>query len=144
MNVNIKLLHESATVPEYSHDGDAGLDLTAVKVDRDDKTLTIHTGVAMEIPYGYVGLLFPRSSVYKKDLTLCNSVGVIDSNYRGEIMGKFYTSRNSTDYKVGERCLQLMILPFPKIKFNNVKELSESNRGQDGFGSTNKRHKSLS
>lgn len=135
MKVNIKLLHKDAVVPKYSHDDDAGMDLTAVSTDFDNNILTIHTGLAMEIPSGFVGLLFPRSSVYKKKLSLCNSVGVIDANYRGEIIGKFYVKDSL--YTVGERCLQMIILPYPKIEFNEVKILSETSRGQGGFGSTN-------
>lgn len=137
MKVNIKLLHNDAVIPKYSHDDDAGMDLTAVSTECKNNILTIHTGLAMEIPSGFVGLLFPRSSVYKKNLNLCNSVGVIDANYRGEVMGKFYVQDPETIYKVGERCLQMIILPYPKIEFNQVETLSETNRGQGGFGSTN-------
>ena len=82
MNVKIKKLHPDAVIPKYAKRGDAGLDLTAVDVTADDATLTYKTGLAIEIPPWHVGLLFPRSSVYKTGQTLTNCVGVIDSGYR--------------------------------------------------------------
>lgn len=97
------------------------------------------TGLAVEIPEGYVGLLFPRSSISKKGLTLANSVGVIDSGYRGEIMFKFAITsdrpRKNSVYEVGDRIGQLIIMPYPKIEFVTG-ELTESERGVGGFGST--------
>ena len=93
MKVKIKKLNNKAIIPQYAREGDAGMDLTAVSVDYDPITdcITYGTGLAVEIPKGHVGLLFPRSSISNYDLTLANSVGVIDSGYRGEIMFKFYT-----------------------------------------------------
>ena len=89
MKINIKKLHPDAVIPRYAKPGDAGMDLTAVDVSSDYSCLTYKTGLAIEIPEGYVGLLFPRSSVYKTGQQLSNCVGVIDSGYRGEIMMKF-------------------------------------------------------
>src|SRR6478736_7662831 len=91
MLVRIKKLHENAVIPQYAKDGDAGMDLTAVGRywDADSHVYVYHTGLAFEIPKGYVGLLFPRSSIFKQDLSLSNSVGVIDSGYRGEVLFKF-------------------------------------------------------
>ena len=89
MKVKIKKLHYDAVIPSYSKPGDAGMDMTAVEAFESSDHITYRTGLAIEIPQGYVGLLFPRSSVYKKGQLLANSIGVIDSGYRGEIMLKF-------------------------------------------------------
>ena len=91
MKLKIKKLNENAVIPKYAKQGDAGLDLTCTEIefDNDTNTTLYKTGLAVEIPEGYVGLLFPRSSIYKTVLNLTNSVGVIDSGYRGEIMMRF-------------------------------------------------------
>lgn len=147
MQLKIKKLHEGAKVPSYSKEGDAGLDFTAVEISRDNVgNITYHTGLAVEIPQGYVGLLFPRSSISKKQQFLTNCVGVIDSGYRGEIMAKFKPVMGtydtildlfeSNEYQVGDKIVQLIILPYPQIEFEEVEELSSSERGHDGFGST--------
>ena len=96
--------------------------------------------VSLEIPIGFVGLVYPRSSIRKTNLSLTNSVGVIDSGYRGEIMATFNRSNSNSkeDYKVGERICQLMILPYTKIDFILSDDLSETERGSGGFGSTGK------
>ena len=139
MKVKIKKLHTNAVIPKYAKPGDAGMDLTAVSVDFSDwNYLTYHTGLAIEIPEGYVGLLFPRSSVYKTGQQLSNSVGVIDSGYRGEIMMKFTRDLESEEnaYKPGDRIGQIMILPYPQVEFQEVEEIEKSDRGEGGFGST--------
>jgi len=91
LKIKIKKLHPNAVIPSYSNAGDAGLDLTAISVEYNDDSDTIdyETGIAVEIPEGYVGLVFPRSSISKQELLLTNSVGVIDSGYRGSIKFKF-------------------------------------------------------
>lgn len=148
MKVKIKKLHKDATIPVYSKEGDAGLDLTAINISKDNVgNITYHTGLAIEIPEGYVGLLFPRSSICKKQQFLTNGVGVIDSSYRGEIMAKFKPVMGtydtildlfeSNEYQVGDRIVQMIILPYPQIEFEEVEELSSSERGHGGFGSTN-------
>ena len=134
MIVKIKKTRKSAIIPKYAKPGDAGLDLTAADRKVEGIWNTYYTGLAVEIPSGYVGLLFPRSSVYKTEQRLANSVGVIDSGYRGEIMMKF--NRSIKEYKIGDRIGQLIIMPYPKIEFKEVKELTASNRGSGGFGST--------
>ena len=134
MKVKIKKLHKDAVVPSYAKSGDAGMDLTAVEAVETSDHITYRTGLAIEIPQGYAGLLFPRSSIYKKGQLLTNSVGVIDSGYRGEIMLKF--TRSINQYAVGDRIGQIIIIPFPKIEFEEVKQLSESDRASGGFGST--------
>lgn len=147
MQVNIKKLHESAVIPQYASHGDAGMDLTATSKDYDDHGNVVYgTGLAFEIPVGYVGYIFPRSSNSKKDLLLSNSVGVIDSGYRGEVVLKFKSAlfEDSTyifghdEYNIGDRIGQIIIMPIPHIEFNEVDELTETERGQGGFGSTGK------
>lgn len=143
MKIKIKKLVENAVIPTYAKSGDAGLDLTATSWNLDDYgNFVYHTGLAIEIPEGYVGLVFPRSSVSKKKLFLTNAVGVIDSGYRGEITAKFkkLDSKNekSSFYEVGERIAQLIILPYPQIEFEEVKELTKTERGTGGYGSSGK------
>ncbi|MBR0291113.1 MAG: dUTP diphosphatase [Bacteroidales bacterium] len=141
MIVRFKKLHPEAVVPTKAHPQDAGFDLTCTTVENDDNCISYGTGIAVEIPDGYVGLVFPRSSVYRKDLILSNSVGVIDSNYRGEISMKFKTDGipggfSVAAYEVGDRIGQLLIIPYPEIEFEEAEELSESDRGEGGYGST--------
>ena len=136
MKVKIKKLHEDAIIPKYAKDGDAGMDLTAVDVSADEGTITYKTGLAVEIPRWHVGLLFPRSSVYKTGQSLTNCVGVIDSGYRGEIMLKFTLSPYQREYQIGDRIGQLIIIPYPMIEFVEVEELTPTDRGKGGYGST--------
>jgi dUTP pyrophosphatase len=137
MNVKIKKLHKDAVIPSYAKPGDAGMDLTAVNISFDEfDNLVCETGLAVEIPKGYVGLVFPRSSISKYALHLRNSVGVIDSGYRGEILIKFGYVPNELVYKKGEKVAQLVIIPYPEVSFEEVDELSETERGDGGFGST--------
>ena len=89
----------------------------------------------MEIPVGYVGLLFPRSSISNYDLTLSNSVGVVDSGYRGNIKFRFKQTSDLT-YYIGDRIVQIIIIPHPHIQFVEVDELSDSERGSGGYGHT--------
>ena len=140
MKVKIKKLHSDAVIPTYAKSGDAGMDLVATSIKFDGTQVTYGTGLAMEIPEGFVGLAFPRSSIRKTDLSLSNSVGVIDSGYRGEIQATFKKTQglDSLKYKVGERGAQIIILPYPQVFMTEVPELSESDRGEGGFGSTGK------
>jgi len=153
MKVNIKKLHPDAVVPKYAKDGDAGLDLVATDITVIDKEMLVYsTGLAVEIPKGFVGLLFPRSSIRKYDYSVANCVGVIDSGYRGEISVTMRPHRRWTSaaqlerfeplilqpYKVGDRVAQLIIMPYPQIELIEVSELSESQRGEGGYGSTGK------
>lgn len=162
VKVRFKKLCEGAVTPSYAHGTDAGLDLTAVRIayDGTEGCVVYGTGIAVEIPQGYVGLVFPRSSICKKDLFLTNSVGVIDSGYRGEILVKYKPSlklipvsgnaakvsamvdiptiRPKRQYAIGERVAQLIILPYPKVELEEAAELTESERGTGGYGSTGK------
>lgn len=141
MKVNITSLNYPYTIPSYSKEGDAGLDLTATSKEENSLYIEYGTNLAIEIPEGYVGLLYPRSSISKYHLVLANSVGVIDSNYRGEIKVRFKkTIDNSYEniYNVGDRVAQLIIMPYPSIELIEVTELSDTTRGQSGFGSSGK------
>ena len=146
MKVKFGKLHDDAVLPTYAKKGDAGMDLVATSVtEKPGKHGFVHvlkyieygTGIAVEIPEGYVGLLFPRSSVTKQDLMLKNSIGVIDSGYRGEIMLRFKSIKPQKErYEIGERIGQLLIIPIPKIEPIWALELSDTERGSGGFGST--------
>ena len=142
LEVKVKKLKERATLPKQAKFGDAGYDLVAVTVDYnlEDGYIEYGTGLAFEIPLGYVGLIFPRSSISGKDLTLSNSVGVVDSGYRGEVKFRFKETGRKTwpnMYEVGDRIGQLVVMPIPEVNLVEVKELSLSERGEKGFGSTN-------
>ena len=174
MEVKIKKLCESAVIPTYAKPGDAGMDLVATSRIFDKYgNVEYGTGLAMEIPEGYVGLIFARSSIFKQDLSLSNAVGVIDSGYRGEVKFKFkptlsYIDFGTTEdihgigkesdtfdyvgiagdiqkdsieasiYEVGDRVGQIIILPYPHIDFEEVDNLSNTERGTGGYGSTGK------
>ena len=148
LEVKIKKLHKDAVIPKYETFGSVGMDLTAVSKEYDKHgNVVFGTGLAIQIPEGYYADLRPRSSISKYDLVLANSVGTIDSDYRGELILKFKPSvyfgvnRGDDDgvmYDVGNRIAQLVILPYPKVYFVEVDELSDTERGTGGFGSTNK------
>ena len=173
LKVKIKRLSDNAVIPTYAHTTDAGLDLVATSKTIDEYGNVVYgTGIALEIPNGYVGLVFPRSSNSKKHLLLTNSVGVIDSGYRGEVTFKYRPPMtvcyeklkdrlarlllgvrrkahcgdvdveswhlNNYEYAVGDRVGQLIILPYPKVEFEEVEKLSDSDRGTGGYGSTGK------
>lgn len=139
MQVGVKKLHPDAVIPKYAKAGDAGLDLTAVEIINDEGfQVTYKTGLAFEIPLGYVGLIFPRSSVRNYQLSLSNCVGVIDSGYRGEVQFTFNKLAGipSKKYSVGERVGQMIIMPYPQIELVEFDTLSDTERGEGGFGSS--------
>ena len=136
--VKIKTLHPDAAIPYQGSDQAAGLDMVATSVEYDVDYVTYGTGIAMQIPPGYAGFLFPRSSVYKTGMSLTNCVGVIDSDYRGEIKAKFYLGGAGARYGIGDRIVQLVIMPVEKVAWDVVDELDETERGEGGFGSTGK------
>lgn len=150
MQIKIKKLHPQAQIPTYAKAGDAGMDLYCTEANYNGALVTYHTGIALEVPEGYVGLLFPRSSVYKTGQTLTNSVGVIDSGYRGEIMLKYTRGKQLTDSRplhvqmgfreleMGQKVGQIVIMPYPQVEFTEVKELTSTERGTSGYGSTGK------
>ena len=144
MEVRIKKLNPDAVIPSYAKPGDAGMDLTAISYDYDYEhdNHIYGTGLAIEIPEGYVGLIFPRSSNRKTMAYMTNHVGVIDSGYRGEI---FITYKNRDDnrqklntvpYALGSKVAQLIIVPYPYIELVESEELSNTERGEGGHGST--------
>jgi len=145
LTVKFRKLVPEAVTPRYAQDGDAGMDLTATSFRVSDTFMEFGTGIAVEIPQGYVGLLFPRSSITKSapGVSLKNSVGVIDSNYRGEILVRFelpYSAHTGGNIPVvGDKVAQLLVIPYPKVYMEEVQELSDSNRGEGGFGSTDKK-----
>lgn len=144
MKVRIKKLHKDAVVPKRAHVTDAGFDLycTETSVDWAKQELLCHTGIAFEIPEGHAGLIFPRSSIANKPLVLHNSVGVIDSHYRGEVTAEFIITDarefllNDGGYNPGDRICQMIILPYPEVEFEEAEELTETDRGTGGHGST--------
>lgn len=156
MVLNFRKLNDKAVVPTKAHSTDAGYDLTAISREFDaDGNVVYHFGLAIEIPEGYAGLIFPRSSICKKDLALTNSVGVIDTGYRGEITAKFKVAQRvhgdikalpdtavvenwntATLYAVGERVAQLIIQKVEDVQWQEVDSLGKSERGTGGYGST--------
>jgi dUTP pyrophosphatase len=161
MKIHFKKLVPEAQKPKFGKPGDAGADLVATSVDFSREHQVVYgTGLAVEIPEGMVGLIFPRSSIRDKEITLSNSVGVIDSGYRGEIMVTFNIRMDNIIaqeigeaesleelseqlydlpydvYNIGDRIAQLVIMPVPLAYYVEVDELSETERGKEGHGST--------
>lgn len=138
LKLRFKKLDVRAIAPSRAHPTDAGLDLTAIEVwfDHIKNQAIYQTGLAVEIPPGHVGLIFPRSSICKKDLSLTNAVGVIDSGYRGEIKFVFRRHGDAGAYAPGDRIGQLVVIPYPQLELEEVPELSEADRGDKGFGSS--------
>ena len=145
MKVNVKILNDAATLPSYGTDYSAGADLYNLKGQDIEilpgETVLIHTGIAMEIPEGYVGLIFARSGLAtKRGLAPANKVGVIDADYRGEIMVSLHNHSDKPQIvEGGERVAQISIVPFIKADFECVDELSDTQRGDGGFGSTGRK-----
>ena len=140
ITIKYKKLHPAAVAPKQAHPGDAGYDLTVTSVKRlGANKIEYCFGLALEIPEGYEGEIRPRSSIHKNFALLSNSPGTIDAGYRGEIKAVFYhIPFLSKPYAVGERACQLLIKPVPKVRYIESKELSETERGTGGYGSTGK------
>lgn len=144
MKIKFKKLNPNAITPTKAHPTDAGFDLYALTMTKNIDYLYIEygTGIAIEIPVGHVGLIFPRSSISNVPQWLSNSVGVIDSGYRGEIKFRFksalYGIGGGDRYQPGDKIGQLIIMPIPHIELIETDHLSESDRGAGGFGSTGK------
>lgn len=145
MQVNIMKMFDDAIVPTFGSGGAAGADLYA-RIDNErhmqaiypNSTQMISTGICMEIPEGYVGLVFSRSGLAtKQGLSLANCVGVIDSDYRGEIKIALHNHSDSIrKVRRGERVAQIVLVPFLKPTFHEQDSLSDTTRGEGGFGST--------
>ena len=136
MIIKYKKLREDAKAPYKAHIEDAGFDLYCSRCGYEGLNWVCHSDIAFEIPKGYVGLVFPRSSITNTGMLLGNSVGVIDSNYRGEITAKFRVVNNEHYYREGERFAQLIIIPYPQVEMSESEELSATERGAGGYGSS--------
>ncbi len=146
IKVNFKKLNDNAKVPTYGSPYSAGADLYACTNGetvsfQPNETKIIHTGIAMEIPEGYAGLIYARSGIAnKRGLAPSNKVGVVDSDYRGEIMVSLHNHSNEVqEISDFERIAQMVIAPFLKVDYTEVDELSDTERGTGGFGSTGKK-----
>ena len=145
VKVNFIKLNENAHAPTYGSQYAAGADLYAcegkeVTIEAGETKL-IHTGLALEIPEGYAGLIYARSGIAnKRGLAPSNKVGVVDSDYRGEIMVSLHNHSNEEQSIAdGERIAQMVIAPFLKVEYTEVEELTDTARGEGGFGSTGKK-----
>lgn len=141
INMKIKLNHANAKVPTYATDGSACFDLYCAEVvELLSDTVTINTGIIAEIPEGYAIMVYSRSGHgFKSDTRLCNAVGVIDSDYRGNVMVKLRKDSVKSippDLSVGSRIAQAMLIPVNQVRFEVSVHLSESERGSGGFGSS--------
>lgn len=138
--LKFKKLHPEAVIPKRATPYDAGLDLTAISSHYDALNMVYDYGfgLAIEIPDGHVGLIFPRSSIYKTNMTLSNAVGVIDAKYRGELRAKFSCrqTQDNSPYNVGERVAQLVIVKYETLNPIEVDELNMSEDRGGGYGST--------
>ena len=143
--MKIKKLNDRAVIPTYGSEFSAGADLYACEgeeiVIKAGETRLIHTGIAMEIPCGYVGLVYARSGLAsKRGLAPANKVGVIDSDYRGEIMVALYNQSGAPQTVAdGERIAQIVFTPYASAEFSVVDELEDTARGECGFGSTGRK-----
>ncbi|MFA5047638.1 MAG: dUTP diphosphatase [Patescibacteria group bacterium] len=135
MKIKVKKLIPEAVLPKYAKIGDAGMDIYATSKNETEKFVEYGTGLSFELPSGFMMLVYPRSSVSNMDLNMANSVGVLDAGYRGELKIRF-RKNGPTDYNVGDRIAQIIIMPFPEIDFEETEDLSTSERGANGFGST--------
>lgn len=141
IKVKIKRLDSKAVIPSYAKPGDACMDLTAISEtiieDSGYAFIEYGTGLAFEVPENYVMLIYPRSSISNQGLILSNSVGVVDSGYRGEVKLRFKYIKDTNKYNVGDRVGQFMVIPRQLMELEEVEELSETERGSGGFGSSN-------
>ncbi len=142
MKVNVKKLRDNAVLPTYGSESAAGADLYAA-TDEDiaiapGETVKVPTGIAAEIPEGYAGFIYARSGLAtKKGLAPANKVGVVDSDYRGEIIVALHNHSKETQVvERGERVAQFVIAPYLKVEYEFADDLSETERGEGGFGST--------
>lgn len=142
MVIKIKKLNDKAIIPKYASEGAACFDLTAVSININRMTnqVTYGTGLAFEIPKGYKGLLYPRSSIIKTSVRLANCLGVIDSDYRGEVTCVFdeVIDSKAAYYQIGDRICQMEIVPVEQVEFEEVNELDSTKRGSGSYGSTGK------
>lgn len=142
INLKVKKLHEDAIIPTYATDGSACFDLYAVEDgyvdDISHPNIKIGTGLAFEIPTGYQMLIFPRSGIaFKNNVTLTNAVGVVDADFIGEVCVLLSAHGDGVlNIKKGDRIAQAQLMPVHRVTFQEVTELTETERGTGGFGST--------
>lgn len=140
MKVKINRIHSEAVIPKYIFDGDVGLDLTAVEVEKSGNWIfplyTYRTGLAIELPKTHFAMLTPRSSLSKKLMWMANHVGIIDTGFHGELVFKFRSFLGLNTYKIGDRIGQILLFRRNKMEFVEIEKLSASERGSNGFGST--------
>ena len=141
VNVELKRLVDGVQVPGYAYEGDAGVDLRSVKhvILEPHQRAMVPTGLAIGLPKGYAGFVMPRSGLAAKHgISIVNTPGLIDSNYRGElkIILVNHDDEQSFEINVGDRIAQLVIMPVPTVRFHEVEQLSETVRGEAGFGSS--------
>lgn len=137
--IKFKKLDDNAKLPQKAHETDAGWDMWAVSKKENEKYVQYGTGIAFDIPKGWVGELYPRSSVTNKDLMLKNSVGIIDAGYQGEIMFRFNVTKQNSffdSYHIGDKIGQIIFKRLPEVSLVEVNEFKKSFRGEKGFGST--------
>lgn len=136
-NVKFKKLHEDAVTPLYATADAAAMDLTAISKIDYSSFIEYDTGLAFEMPEGYVGLIFPRSSISNYSLTLANCVGVLDRDYTGSITFRFKkTTPRTNEYKVGDRIGQIMFVRVPQMQLQEVTHLTTTARGSGSYGSS--------
>lgn len=136
MNINVKLLHKDAKLPKYAHSTDGAADLIAVSIKEQPGFIEYGIGISIELPEDHIGLIFPRSSISNTSMGLANSIGLIDESYRGEIKVRMRNAYPGSPYSVGDRVAQLLIVPRPKVNYVETNEISVTERGDGGFGST--------
>ena len=140
IDVKIRKVHPNAVIPFRAHATDAGMDVIAISMEMTEDYVEYDTGLQFQLPEGYAMLIFPRSSNSKKDLLLCNSVGILDAGYTGNLKLRFkLTTEGYTEkiYNPGDKVGQIMIIPYPEINFIETEVFNETERGDGGFGSTN-------
>lgn len=141
VHVSIKILSRDAQIPHMAYNGDAGVDLRSVEriVLEPQERAMVATGLAIALPEGYAGFVLPRSGLAAKHgISIVNAPGLIDSNYRGELKVILLNTDPDKSFtiEIGDRIAQLIVMPVPTISFEQVEELTESQRGESGFGSS--------
>lgn len=137
MNLKIKKIHPKAIIPTYATEGSAAFDLHSTEdiCLYPNAVTKVPTGVAIELPKNTYGAVAPRSGLASKGITVMNAPGIVDMDYRGEVCVLLYnTTEERVKVKVGDRVAQMLVLPYFKVEFEEVEELSETVRGEGGFG----------
>ena len=136
IHAKVKKLYPDSQLPTQGHPGDAGYDIYVHRVEDKGSYYKVYSGIAVEPASGYYFEIFPRSSIYKKECFVSNSAGIIDSQYRGELIGILYKRDMAAPIKKGERLLQMIARKQIQVDWEEVEELTDTSRGDGGFGST--------